>query len=1539
MDDSEMQALVQRLVENPHDQEALAYAHQAGTKDPKSYAVFLETVGNSTPDPAYASHWLSEAANVWSVTLGDAHRAARVLMAAVDKDPTQETAAERLAQLYRDKGEHKALVALLERRAKALTPLLAQAPEVRPQLAAIHEELGRLWSEAPLSTPKKAIENYRRAIEIDATAAYAIYALREIYKQGQQWADAVPLYAMEIAVVDDPARRIALCREEAEVRKTIGDRIGASEALRRAREQAPEDAALTQELGASILERVQSGEPVAAAERAEAAALFVMLAEAYPGEHGYAYSVAALDAEPGNDRAMQLAAHFAGGLGRSAELPPRWAAYLAANPNGPLAAEAQAHAGGAQPPAVAAGGDQVSVGPSVSMETRNEQVPKLLEAAGTLATKGMKPQALAKYKEVLALDPTNSEALAWAEDYLRQKRQYAELRDLLLAATRTPSESAETRKQQLLELAGLCESQLRDLETAIMAWKQVCQMDRGDSSAAENLRRLLERGARWDELASVLEQEAMAGSDLEQKIVLEKKLAQLHEIKRKDPVSAGEAWARIAGLVPGDETAIQTAVKLFDKGQRRDLAAQVISDNASAVDDKHARAVLYQKLGDLREKAGQVPDAGEAYVLAAESVATAKLWEAAERCFVSAERWDRAAYAVGQQAELTSDDRLRAGFLAKAGDMLEKGGDSVNALLYYEGATTLDPHKDDYANAVELRYEQAERHSDLAEFIGGRADKIDDPKKRTMLRKRAARIQVEKLSNPDAAREMLMKALDDGDDLEVLSLLADDAEQRGDPAQARDLLGRLAKLVKTPEEKKQIAFREAGLLADALDEPEAAVERYTWVLDHVDPKDLEAMHRIQVLEEKRDNFTGLAASLERELAILETDPPRLEIARRLADLYEGPVDDAKGAIRSLELVHKLDAEDRPTIGRLEALCEKAEDWPRVADLLKLMTDVEADEATLSDLTRRRGQVLADRLSRGDEALAALLTQADAGDQACRDSYIELGDRLGWKGIVATKLVEWFAEAPASEARNEALRGAFERFLAVERKEDAARVAMELARAKGADSAIAQSLEAIAVELKDVEALSVAHDLMSKELTGPDRASELVRQAEVLVSAGVDPLEAQQHGEAGIVSVAAAAAEPLLARLAVLTSEPSQMIDIYERQIGRCKVPADRLAALARSAAVAAKHGALDRSRGFYELALSGGTQEDVLTALELSACDADEEQKSTALRRVLAEAMASGGQAARDGGKTRGALLRRAAQIIHKELGDTDKAFEWLGEALVAHVEPATLDALEELADQIGNLKRAEDTIGKALTEVFDGPLVRQLLARRVRMRREKLNDGPGAAEDLKKLHDLSPADVGIMDELSALLVDLGDFHGMVHVLEDQILRGKDPAVRSEIARKVARLWEEKLRDPREAADAWRRVLRMKPQDPEAQAGLERAKSGMLKRDEEESAPPPEPDKLASEPEPAPEPEPPPDIPVAVAAEPTPPPEPEPEPAPEPKAAAEPEPAPVSAAEAVEEADLVEDADLVDDGEPAAAPSAPPPPPPRSIPPPVPRRK
>jgi cellulose synthase operon protein C len=1067
----------------------------------------------------------------------------------------------------------------------------------------------------------------------------------------------------------------------------------------------------------------------------------------------------------------------------------------------------------------------------VALQGGAADVHLLLEEGAAEAQKGRKPQAYAKYREALKVDPANSEALSWVEDYLRQKRMFADLRDVLLAASRVPTVSSETRKAQLRDVAGMCESQLRDIDTAIAAWKQLCQIDRGDEQARDQLRRLLERSAKWDDLAMVLEQDAMSVPDTEQKIAIEKKLATLHEAKRKDPVAAAEAWTRIAAHSPEDETVVNTAVKLYEKGERLDLAAQAIADNVAGFTEKNARATLLQKLGDLRNKLNDPGAAGDAFAEAAELVGQAKVWEQAEKAYVTANRMTDAANAVEQRAEL-ADGKQQAALLAQSAEMLNKAGDGPGAIQRLERAAEIDPTSDAYVQALEEQYRGAGRLPDLVQLLLARAEKLNDKARRVAARRMAAEVQ-RSLGDNEGARESLLLVLSDGDDEGALALLVEDAAQRGDHQECVEFLRKLGAITKSPADKLAHGLREASILAEGLDDIEGAVERYEGILKTLDPQSRTALAAIADLEERRGNPQGAANALEREV-LLASGEEKVELAQRLAQLYEARIADPRGAIRALEIVHAADQEDFDAIGRLERLCAEVEDWPRVSHFLQILIEVEGDEEEASRMSRRLADIFFEKLGRGDEALAALDKIAETGDEPCRRAYVDLGDRLGWKGLVASKLVSW-NESATGPARNEALRGAFDRFMEVDRNADAARVAMELARSRGADRTLAERLEQLAITLKDLDALGVAHDLLAKDVSGASRAAEMVRQAEVQIAAGVPAPEAIQHGEGALTSVPPGEAEPLLARLAALAPGAAQVIDVYERQIARCRLPADRLAALARGAQVAAERGVNDRARSFFELALSAGVQEDTLGALEAAATAGDERAGGSGLRRILAEALAGGGQGSRDGGRTKSALLRRAATIAHRALGDVDRAFKWLGDALVTHVDDASLDALETLGRELGDLPRVEATLSRALEEVFDGPLVRKLLQRRARLRRDAIGDKKGASVDFKKLHDLSPSDLDVMNELSNLLTDLGDHRGMIQLYEDQILRGRDPSIRAELARKVARLWEEELGDAREAADAWRRVLRMKAGDQEATQGLERAKTGKLKR------PPPRP--------------------------------------------------------------------------------------------------
>ncbi|MGZ5970207.1 MAG: tetratricopeptide repeat protein [Polyangiales bacterium] len=244
MHPSQMEEIVRRLVADPNDQAALGAAYADGQRDPRGYATLLERVGELTHDTTFAAHWLSEAAHVWSTTLGDARRAATLLMRAIDKDPASDVASDRLAGLYREKGDHRALVALYERRAKALAGVLNGDPALAQRLSMLHEDLGRLWQEPPLSQPRKAVENFKKAFEVDPSAVSAIYAARELLKAEGNFKEALPLYDAEIRAIDDTERKLALYRDEASVRQQSGDTKGATQTLRNALQLDPGDTGL-----------------------------------------------------------------------------------------------------------------------------------------------------------------------------------------------------------------------------------------------------------------------------------------------------------------------------------------------------------------------------------------------------------------------------------------------------------------------------------------------------------------------------------------------------------------------------------------------------------------------------------------------------------------------------------------------------------------------------------------------------------------------------------------------------------------------------------------------------------------------------------------------------------------------------------------------------------------------------------------------------------------------------------------------------------------------------------------------------------------------------------------------------------------------------------------------------------------------------------------------------------------------------------------------------------------------------------------------
>jgi tetratricopeptide (TPR) repeat protein len=291
-------------------------------------------------------------------------------------------------------------------------------------------------------------------------------------------------------------------------------------------------------------------------------------------------------------------------------------------------------------------------------------------------------------------------------------------------------------------------------------------------------------------------------------------------------------------------------------------------------------------------------------------------------------------------------------------------------------------------------------------------------------------------------------------------------------------------------------LRQAKLLIDPLGELEGAVDCYRTILTEIDPGNRDALKQVAELELQRGEAASAASAFEALLKLTEAKEERLEIAQRLIALYDKDLDQEQQALmRTLELVHELDPDDFETIGRLSELSEQLDNWAAYVKYQSELISVEGDEAEISRMTLRVAEVLREKLDQAEEALNRLGQAGDSGDSECRHAFVVLGDELGKQSEVARRLVTWYKDSAGSPERTSALHDAFERLVTAGADAEAASVAKDLARTRVADPAIGQRLEEVAVRLKDLDALAIAHGLLVRNLSGTERAEEMVRQAE------------------------------------------------------------------------------------------------------------------------------------------------------------------------------------------------------------------------------------------------------------------------------------------------------------------------------------------------------------------------------------------------------------------------------------------------------------
>ncbi|MBX3251599.1 MAG: hypothetical protein KF901_30750 [Myxococcales bacterium] len=1456
--DPTAEELVARLRRDPEDHAAFRALgdHYRRIGDHASLANLLDGwARRHGADPDAAADALYEAACL-VLELHDVPRAEALLDRALGLNPWHDDAATQRLALLEHRGDPTAELDFLHRRAA----VLAEHRDGE-RLGRVEERIGHVY-EHTLARPDRAIAHYRKAFEADPTLVPAIYAAREIYRAAGNPKAAATLFELEIKAEPSQERRVALLRELGHLRATeLADLHGAIDALQRAESEAPSDLAVLHELATFLLERAgQRGDsPAAAQERDRAADLFVRLALAVPPDHAMAYCQSALDAAPGNHEALTLLEGLAAEHDREDLLPIRWVGYLQWVSAGPGVEERRRRLGLAYLEAgqdadaavclepLLEQGDVAAADALVDLYRRQgrdaeatralavavdglpaeQSAPRLRELVGLLRAANATDEALARARQLLALEPDDDHTLSFVEETLRAREEHRELRDLLLEATRLPGAAPEVTRRRLREVAMLDEDHLGDAEGALAAWRAILSLDPSDDGAREHLSELLERLERWDELVALLERESVGIVDPAAKAALLHRLATIHRHRRDDPVAAMVALRNLRQIAPDDRAARDALCDLLLETEGYTEAVTLLE---ARIGD--AQGEERQRLLDLLAATfeGPLGDLGRAFAAATrlldEDPSNLAALDRMERIDLESGNVSRLLETLAYRAEVVPVDE-RPAVLVRVAEIADRElGDLERAADALQQALDLSPTDGAVLDTLCDVYDRGGRYKDLVVLLRERAKAEASEAGRAELYRRIARILGERVGNDEAAAEAWEKVLEAGDDAEALRALLSHATERADADARLSLAARLAVLVAADERRD--LHHERARLAESLGRVDEAVRILRDDLLPEHPEHVPALLDLARWEDARGDAGGLADALERQLDVLEDDGLRLPVAQRLADLYEGELADAARAVEALFAWIECDPLEveprRRVIVHLEALDRLME----LVEALDGLAGVAQDEVEVGTAVRRAAAVAAGR-GDADGAWERLASRVDTDPEA--DAQIRaLAEATGRHQALVDLFVRAAQRAPDSEtqrARWLDVAGVFEGPLG-----DAPKALEAVLRAYAldlTDEELLGEVDRLAAATGAWPRLAQVYDTLLRSVeTAKAKKKLLLRHAKLLDGIGGDASAALD-----LVFRACALApddESLLGfaeDLAPRAGRADELLVVYDRRRSAAEDDVSRADALLRAAHLCDVD-LRDRERAFTYIAqvVALSVRSPELTAtVERAVAELDDLRSDLgrdAARRRLVDVYRALADEAEHDPRAAAALLSRAARMLAEDLDAPEEAFACLDRASQDAPIPEILDGLEALAERLHRFDALDSRLAALIEEALDAKTAADLLRRRGRLLEQRLGRIEDAADVYRQLLTVARDDEDAADDLLNCLRRGRRHQDLLLALDREISRARDPDRRLALMRESALVWEKDLANAWEAIDAWKKVLAVAPGDPDATEAVQR---------------------------------------------------------------------------------------------------------------------
>jgi tetratricopeptide (TPR) repeat protein len=1282
-------------------------------------------------DPVRAADAWSEAGEAM-IVLGETATAIEYLRTALELDPTNDRASDRLLEIV-EPNDPAAAVEILEAELGELAkraPNQKSKPELVARRAHQHRHAAEIWNDH-LGRVDRALWHYQQAWKLEPQRTEALEAARELYGSLGDDAMVMKLYQAELDVVGKDAaqnpRKARIRLELGRVAQRRKDLETAAQHLEEAVRLDPNSA----EVAEALAEIYATPNFRDGQTRHKAGELFVELGKKRHergDSTGINYLRRAVGVDPyakASSRALEdalsttsqwdeldrMLRHRSAVVQdpdeRREMLRRRAALYRTQLPNRDGLREVLTDLVAYEPPGGKIAGELKEL---LREDAAWEPLSRLMEAEVTalgqdpetpvdaivaevleLATiarehMGDRDRAAELLHQALGIAPQHEEALARYVDHFRERRDWRGLIDLYefaLDNARDAGEPPDELVRRLEEIGQLAELRLGDIPRAIDAWQRIAELEPSSPKVAEALRRLTARGKMWEQLVVSLEGEVAAAGDPITRMQSLKKMAQTYRERQLEPRRAIELYEQVLTENPDDDATLKALAELYEKeGDDAGLAHTL----------RRTLDLDLERLTAQMKKSGRPADAAKEWPVAKRSERLTMLRRLGQIFELRLADVDGVVFACSAVLELLPGDR-------DALERMERVLDKAN-----------DP-----------RLEQTLEYHVAAS---------GNPAERAKLLKRLAKMATEREDDMralDRWEQTLRASPSDPDALAALTSLYERAERWPELAQVleRSDGGRPLPPAGTPDAAIRAVDLEryAFVLEQHLGDPAKAIKAWHRLLE-LTPKSRNALEALMRLYRAQSKWRELAETLGRQIDVLlgsgfPDDRERAaEIAMERAGLLEERLGAPGDAIKVLDgLLRDINPNHLEAHTALRRLHESRGDFDAAVRVAEREMYLSPEPIRKISRGLEIGFICRDRLGNPTRALQAFrrVLELDPDQEEAMAAAADLLAKLGrWKEHV--QMLERLLQRNVAlgEARDpsESAAAADERRSLVQRI--AAATADKLGDPKGAFRWWRRAHDEAPDEqtLADVRRAGESYGLW-REL-----AEVLTDERKRLVAAGGGvPAEAQRFvslsrelagllerrlGDKprGVAIIAEAiAASPrdgeLLNELERLSAELDQrpvwkqLIETFELVLAASS-PSERVDLYLRRARL------LDERVGDPK-----GAVADVLAAFSWSPETHARDDARAALERLAPKARAWTDLVAVDSAlieraqttERRVELLRRKAQTIEEQLKDAPRAFRTQLVALLLAPEDAeTSSHLWRLARVIGKYRDADKT-------------------------------------------------------------------------------------------------------------------------------------------------------------------------------------------------------------------------------------------------------